>query len=130
MSLLCRNTRTRIRTSVPPPLPQLTICNNCGCDCSNYQEGCENALNPTLLLPNGLGVVPGGRKQSVLFSSYDAWNEETIAQSFREMTPQIGNVLEAAWSGENGTLEELLKESETLDLLRKGQLRDREGRTP
>lgn len=106
-------------------------CSKCGCDCSNYQEGCENALNPVLLLPNGLGVPqPGGRKHSVLFSSYDAWNEDNIAQSFREMSPSIGNVLEAAWGGETETLEKLFDDPKTMKMFQNGQLLDLEGRTP
>jgi len=92
------------------------------------QEGCENALSPSsnLLLPKGVG----GRKQSVLFASYDAWNEDHITQSFREMSPTIGSVLEAAWSGECDTLEELLKDDDTLTKINNGQLKDSEGRTP
>lgn len=109
-------------------------CSKCGCDCSNYQEGCgENTLNPSsaLLLPNGIdATVPGGRKHSVLFSSYDAWNEENIVHSFRELSPPTGNILEAAWSGNNESLEEFLNDSENLEKVRRGQLRDAEGRTP
>ncbi len=129
MSVLHRNVRIKNQASV---LSSRSICNKCGCDCSNYQEGCESTLNPlsALLLPNGLGVggaSVGGRKHSVLFSSY-AWNEETIVQSFRDMNPRIGNVLEASWLGENETLQELLNDPETLDLFCKGQLRDLDGK--
>jgi hypothetical protein len=133
MSRLLRTSRVRRVSRLRPSVGG--ICSKCGCDCdcSNSQEGVENALNPSsaLLIPNGVGVsVPGGRKQSVLFSSYDAWNEETIVQSFRDLSPEIGNVLEAAWGGENERLKELLEDPETQDKLRKGLIRDPEGRTP
>jgi hypothetical protein len=106
-------------------------CSECGNSLSLrvvQQEGCENALNPSanLLLPNGVGV----RKHSVLFSSYDAWNEDSILQSFREMSPSIGNILEAAWTGQVQELEELLGQDETLDSLKEGLIRDSTGRTP
>jgi len=105
-----------------------TLCSECEKSLRVQQEGCENALNPSpnLLIPNGVGV----RKHSVLFSSYDAWNEDNIVQSFREMSSSIGNILEAAWTGQLKELEEVLADEETLSSLKDGLIRDKTGRTP
>jgi ankyrin repeat protein len=46
------------------------------------------------------------------------------------MSPSIGNILEAAWTGQVQELEELLGQDETLDSLKEGLIRDSTGRTP
>ncbi|ODM98235.1 Transient receptor potential channel pyrexia [Orchesella cincta] len=121
------------------------------------QGDCEKALDPPRLsIPNGgvgaagnnggagaalLGVGGGGligggysnngRKLSVLFSSHDAWNEEHIVQSFKELNnPTATSVFEAAWSGNLLGLTEILDDEENLNRLREDGWRDNEGRTP
>lgn len=103
---------------------------------------CENALDPPKLLGNGdiggppVGSSPycsSGRKPSVLFSSQDTWNEENIIQSFKELSPSVTALFEAAWTGDLCQLEELLNQEENLVKLKDtGQtgFRDSEGRTP
>ncbi|CAL8091609.1 unnamed protein product [Orchesella dallaii] len=122
------------------------------------QGDCEKALDPPRLsIPNGgvggtsssgggggaalLGVGGGGligggysnngRKLSVLFSSYDAWNEEHIVQSFKELNnPTATSIFEAAWSGNLEGLKEILEDEENLSRLKEDGWRDNEGRTP
>lgn len=78
----------------------------------------------------GGGIAANGRKLSVLFSSYDVWNEENIIQCFKELTPNATTVFEAAWTGKLSLLQEFLKEPDNLKKLQASEFRDGEGRTP
>lgn len=89
------------------------------------------------LTAGGLNGGGRGRKLSVLFAAYDAWNEDNIVHRFREMTPTATSVFEASWTGNLALLEELFNEDddnqehkENLKKLRDREFRDSEGRTP
>ena len=69
----------------------------------------------------------GRRKQSIFFASYGVWSEESVMSSIRDLSPIVSSVLEAAWCGQVGTLEELLKMEENLENI---NCRDSKGRTP
>jgi hypothetical protein len=67
----------------------------------------------------------GRRKQSIFFASYGVWSEESVMNSFRDLSPDLSSVLEAAWCGQVGTLEELLRTEENV---RNIDCRDAKGR--
>lgn len=65
------------------------------------------------------------RKQSVFFSSYGVWSEESVMKSFRDLSPDLTTILEAAWAGQVSALEELLENPENLQNI---ECRDGKGR--
>jgi len=77
-----------------------------------------------------LQCLPRERKQSVLVASYEAWNDESIAQAFRDLSPSVSAILDTAWNGHLKQLEELLEEEENLEKVKSNSLRDCYGRTP
>ena len=67
------------------------------------------------------------RKLSVFFTSSKPWNEESLAQGCRDMSPTVTSIFEAAWNGDVTLLEELLRSPRKTSL---ANVNDIFGRTP
>ena len=67
------------------------------------------------------------RKLSVFFTSSKPWNEESLAQGCRDMSPTVTSIFEAAWNGDVSLLEEVLRSPRKIGLV---NANDIFGRTP
>ncbi|CAG7816023.1 unnamed protein product [Allacma fusca] len=93
---------------------------------SSESEGSQGEIEPPIDDPMLQVRREKVRKQSVFFTSRKTWNNESITSSFRDLSPSIGSVLEAAWNGDLNRLEELLGRENPLNV----NASDVYGRTP